>query len=156
MDMFKKNNSGHSLIDAFKDQKIHDRLEALEKQDQNPAKKGLKESIEMPQGTVRQIAFALYYLQEAKYIPKITANKSTNAKFISFITGKSSESLRKNLSDPKEVCRHEKSGKATKSIIIDLIKIKSLFEVILFLKGIEMVTNDIEALEKDLKSFNPI
>jgi hypothetical protein len=158
MDMFKKNHSSsaNTFLTYQRDLAIREEIEDLKIKIEylEGVRKGLKEPKEDPQGSVKQIAFALYYLQEAKIIQRNSVNKSRNAKFISFLTGKSSESIRKDFDDPKRVSRKEKSGKATQELINDLLKIRHQFDILSFFQGKEMIDKDIEALQKDLKSFN--
>jgi hypothetical protein len=159
MDMFKKFHTIYSdtLLTNLRETAIKQEIEELKKRQKQleSGRKGIKEPIEDPQGSVRQIGIALYYMQYANIIPKGSGNKSKNAKFISFLTGRSSESIRKLIDDPKRISRKEKSGGATQSLIIDLILIKNQFENISFKKGIEMIDKDVVTLYEDLKSFNP-
>ncbi len=105
------------------------------------------------QGTARQVALTFYYMRNSDFISKQSGTNTVDAEFIHFLTGKDTDSIRKNLKDPKKIKRNESTGRATKELIDDLLLIRGQFEKILFSKGIEKINKDLEALRGDQASF---
>jgi len=114
---------------------------------------GSKRPSKSNQGSARQVALAFYYMQNSDIAPNSTGTTIVDARCIQFLTGCDIDTLRKNYKDPKKKIRNETEGKATKDLISDLIKIRSQFEKIMFNKGIEKISKDIDTLNKDLNSF---
>lgn len=106
-------------------------------------------------GTARQSSLAFYYMQKAMAFPRKTGNNTQDAEFIRFLTGHNLDTIRKTLGNPLKRST-EKTGKATQELIKDLTAVLNQFELIQFSKGVELVENDIKALQNDLDSFNPV
>jgi len=104
-------------------------------------------------GTTRQSAIAIYYLQKAKSFPRTTGNKTEDAVFVKFLIGKDFDEIRKLLADPLKR-PDETTGKATQSLIKDLTIVLNQFKRIQFFEGVKLVENDIDNLKNDLKTFN--
>lgn len=106
-------------------------------------------------GTTRQSTLAIYYMQKALKFPRSTGNKSEDAGFVKFLIGKDFDEIRKLLKDPHKR-PNEKTGKATEKLIQDLTIVLTQFKKIQFIEGVKLIENDLNSLENDLKTFNPV
>ena len=64
------------------------------------------------------------------------------------------DEIRKLIAEPLKR-KDEKTGKATHSLIKDLTIVLNQFRMIQFLDGANLVENDLDMLQNDLKTFNP-
>nr|WP_321407870.1 hypothetical protein [uncultured Carboxylicivirga sp.] len=104
------------------------------------------------QGTTRQTTLATYYMRKAMRFPRTEGTHSVDAGFIQFLTGRNKDEIRKLLSNPLKRS-DEKDGKATLALIQDLEIVKEQFQAISFLDGVDLIEDDIKALQNDLKTF---
>ncbi len=114
-----------------------------------------KGNIVKEKGTARQSAIAFYYLYKSSAFPETTGEDSADARFIYFLTGHDYDSLRKLIHDPFKR-KTDKTGKGTKSLLADFIKVKKQFEKIQFNKGLQLIEKDIVTLQNDLDSYELI
>jgi hypothetical protein len=105
------------------------------------------------QGTARQICLAFYYMSKIGVTPKKSGIPLNDAEFLSFITGLSTDNIRKTISDPLKIDGDDIEGNKAKRLLDDLKKLKFQFENILFSKGIELINNDIKIYENTIKSY---
>lgn len=106
-------------------------------------------------GTTKQSTLAIYYMQKALKFPRTTGVTTEDAAFVKFLIGKDFDDIRKLLADPLKR-PNEKTGKATENLIKDLITVRNQFNKIQFSEGAKLVDFDIDKLENDLKTFNPV
>ena len=112
-------------------------------------------SPENKQGTARQLALAFYFMVQAKHLPKGTLDYTKNARFIEFLTGKSSENVRKKLGNIKgSEVTGVTSEKEIKNLINDLEKIKKLFNEVLFSQEVKYIDAYLLKLRNDLDSMS--
>lgn len=106
-------------------------------------------------GTTRQSTLAIYYMQKALKFPRTTGSKSEDAAFVKFLISKDFKEIKDLLSSPLNR-PNEKTGKATQSLIKDLIIVRNQFNKIQFFEGTKLVEIELDRLENDLKTFNPV
>lgn len=106
-------------------------------------------------GTTKQSTLAIYYMQKALKFPRTTGVTTEDAAFVKFLIGKDFDEIRKLLADPIKR-PDEKTGKATQSLIKDLTIVLNQFKKIQFFDGVKLIENDLDKLQNDLKTFNPV
>lgn len=106
-------------------------------------------------GTTKQSTLAIYYMQKALKFPRTTGVITEDAAFVKFLIGKDFDEIRKLLAEPLKR-KDEKTGKATQNLIKDLTIVLNQFKKIQFFDGVKLVENDLDKLENDLKTFNPV
>jgi hypothetical protein len=130
--------------------------QALEeyKEEQKNKKKG-GDTIEMKQGTARQLALAFSYMVKAKHLPKGTLDYSKNAQFLEFLTGKGYENVRKKLGSIKNgQVSGIASEKEMKSLINDLAVVRNIFDTVYFKEEVKQIDNYLKLLVNDLQSLS--
>ncbi|TRX72583.1 hypothetical protein [Carboxylicivirga sp. M1479] len=136
------------IFKAFEEHKFEERLKNLENREKTKPKN-------TNQGTTRQTTLATHYMRKAMRFPRTEGTHSVDAGFIQFLTGRNKDEIRKLLSNPLKRS-DEKDGKATLALIKDLDVVKEQFQAIGFFDGVDLINDDIEVLQNDLKTFKEV